>query len=162
MKRSTSFLILAIIFIGAVFIIFTLIDQIRIRATIDDYFDALKRNKFEEAFKKVAYFDKYSDVPPVIDYESAKEIWTNRVEGLVDEGILLKNYHSIRVWKDDGYPRGEATIVLLEGEQGIKKYNVSIHLVKFDGHWKVQSIYSSADQNRFEQAVSGYVEPNRK
>lgn len=159
-KGGFGLLVIAFIVIGLIFSVVMFMDQINIKTTINDYLDALKQSKYEEAFERIAYYDEYSDIPPKMDYESAKEIWTLRVERLKNEGIWLKDYHSIRVWKDDTYPMSEATIIVTEGKKD-RIYNVSIHLAKFNGQWKIQSIFSM-EQNQFEKTVSGYVGSSNK
>lgn len=155
-RRSIAIVLIVLIIICISVLGLMLAEQYRIRGVINNYLNALKQKDYNEAFENVAYFDKSSDILPILDYESAKKIWTERVTRLESTGIYLKDYHSVKVWKDDGYPRGKAKILLREGNQE-KLYEVSIHLAKLDGQWKVQSIYSSAELNKFEEAIRGYV-----
>lgn len=131
------------------------ISAIKINCSIKSFFNEVRNNNYKKAFEKVAYYNMYSDQLSVTDYKTAENIWTNKIDKIKNNGIFLYDYKNIRVWYDDGYPRGTADIFLKE-QNIIKLYNVKIYLKQTDGHWKITDIYFPCD-HLYEKAISGKI-----
>ncbi|MCX7749660.1 MAG: hypothetical protein N2645_22630 [Clostridia bacterium] len=127
------------------------------RSNAKAFFENLKDGNFEKAFEYVYYYDGPADLEPKIQYEKAKDIWLDRVKGLKEQGVYLKDYENLNVYYDDSYPKGTVELVIRrEGKE--VKHKVDIWFSK-KGGWKVGNIYNTdVEKYDFHEAVSGRIE----
>ncbi|EGW37202.1 hypothetical protein [Desulfosporosinus sp. OT] len=156
MSKKILFIALAfVIIIGGVF---ALSNQVIIsnNITARNFLNEVKKGDFGNAFNYVEYYDVGDDVSPQTSYEKAKDIWTSRMIKLKQEGIYLTNYKDLTGYMDDGYPKGEVTL-LLSNNGEIEEQKCSIHFSKLSKKWKIEDLYFYNSNHIFERMISGDV-----
>lgn len=129
----------------------------------DSFFRSLVNNDFGSAFRYVAYFDEFSDLPPNISYKNAEKLWIRRVNELKQSKTYVKSYSDVWTYIDDGYPRGSATITVVANGRD-DTYRASIHFARLHGEWKIQMIYPPVYNGvleGLEYAISGDLRAER-
>ncbi len=159
--NNKSKIIIVSIFLMIVLLIMIIIksdyvENVSIKNMVVNFLGDLQNGDFESAFENVAYFDESSDLPPKISFDNGKNIWIKRVEAQKEGGTFLKDFKNVKVWTDDGYPKANATIILIENSVE-KTYKITFAFFKFNEKWKVQNMYASSQQTEYEKAISGYI-----
>jgi hypothetical protein len=114
----------------------------------------VKNGDFEQAFNYVDYYDIGDDVKSEISFEKAKNIWTSRMKNLQNEGVYLIDYKNLKIYKDDGYPKGRVTVQLSENGV-IREYKCGIHFTHLTSiKWKVCDI--EGPKHIFFETIGGY------
>jgi hypothetical protein len=154
--RVAAFATLALVIMMVVPILREMIGWCQAWQAAQHFYSHLAADDFESAFDYVAYYDKYSDVPPEMPEEKAQHVWVNRVSRMAVEGIYLSRVKRIKVLLDDGSPKGRAYVTIWD--QGVEREIVQdVHFAK-PGTWKVQDVASmSGELSEFSQAISGMV-----
>ena len=121
--------------------------------------DSLVEEDYDTAFDNMHYYDKATDLDPVISYRAAREEWIGRVKQLKKNGTSLVGYKHLEVEEDDGYPVGTVDLVFMEnGEEKVKK-NVGLWFGKRKGKWRLGDFnyYLDETEEKWEKALSGKV-----
>jgi hypothetical protein len=133
------------------------IDQIQSRNAVKGVLDNVIDQNYDEAFESVYFYDKASDLEPIISYEEGKKKWIQRVKDLAEQGIYLVDYKKLRVGLDDTYPVGTVDLVFMEnGEKKVKK-GVQLWFAERDNKWKLGNLNYRYDdiEEEWEHALSG-------
>lgn len=118
----------------------------------------MKEQNYEAAFEGIHFYDVASDLPPSIPYEEAKEIWSERVRYLKENGTYMVDYKNLYVELDDTYPVGKVDLaMMINGEE---KYirDVSLWFGYHDRKWGLGNLhhYTEMEQEEeWEKALSG-------
>ena len=123
------------------------------------FYADLAEGDFEDTFNHVGYYDRYSDRPPEIEFDDARQQWVNRVQALRDRDIYFVDVKKITVRLEDAYPLGQALVsVTINGVSRDVVQDIHFSPV-FPTGWKVQGVESrNSAFNEFDTAVSGHVE----
>jgi hypothetical protein len=150
-------LTIGIVIFGPMFISSSL-SKIQTYQAANTFLTHMTAGEFNQAFDQLAYFDKASDLEPVITYDDAKLLWVKRVNSLFKEGTYIQTYDNLRTWTDDTYPNGEVRLTVVENGAE-KTFLINIHFSKQKSKWKVQSLhgYENGKIAELEKAISGYV-----
>lgn len=134
-------------------------NQIKTRLAAKNFLQNLTEGNFDKTFEYVSYFDHASDFEPEISYDKAKNSWVKRVQQLKARGVYVKSYRNLKIWSDDGYPRGRVILTIIQSGNQVER-EVNIHFNSLKKKWKVQNIYpsSGADQSELEKAISGKID----
>lgn len=131
--------------------------------SIRSFFDHLTAERYEDAFKHVAYFDTYSDAKPSISYDRAEQEWTTRVKSLKEKGHYVQGLQKITMSDNDGLPTASIFLIVVENDKQ-KNIDSGVNLMRRGFKWKIVSfVPADSKQDEVMKAISGNLrEINRK
>lgn len=147
-----------VVIIGVIFLP-DMIENFMVKQAATRVLDNVIESNYDKAFENVYYFDRASDLEPTISYKDAKNQWIERIEKLEQNGIYIKDYSNLRVWQDDGYPRGKVNLTIMKNGEEIQRDSINIWFAKNDEDWKLGGFedFSNDLQEAWELALSGKV-----
>lgn len=127
------------------------------------FYSSLIAGDYAQAFDHLAYYDRYSDLPPDMAQTEAKAIWIERVDALREAGIYLVDMEALEIHFDDGYPVGTARVTVMNREKVVTVLQ-QIHFVQRAGVWMVQGVLTDPDERveaiaQIDRVISGLVKP---
>lgn len=157
--RQFIFGVVIILIIGLITAAFlpSYIDKTQSKNAAKGVLDNLIKQDYDKAFRSVYFYDRDSDLEPVIPYEEAKKKWIKRVTDLTEKGTYLVDYKQLRVNLEDTYPVGTVDLVMMEdGEKKVKE-NVKLWFGLSGDEWKLGNLdyrYNEIEE-KWESALSG-------
>lgn len=112
--------------------------------------------KFEAAFERIYFYNQAFDEDVTITKDAAKKSWIARNKSLRTAGTYIKSFDELSIRIDDGWPRGEVNLVMMEDGKEILYKDVHISFSKTDGKWKVSGLYP-VEELSWAQAIGGHV-----
>ncbi len=150
--------------IGVSFLVYpAFAKQQQAEKSIRSFFNHLTAERYEDAFKHVAYFDKYSDVRPAIPYDRAEKEWMARVKSLKEKGQYVQGLQNVTMSDNDGFPVASLSLIVVEdGKQ--KNIDSGVNLIRRGFMWKIVSFVPvNGVQDEVIKAISGdFREIDRK
>jgi hypothetical protein len=133
------------------------IDKMQSRSAAKGVLDNVIEQDYEKAFESVYFYDRASDLEPIISYDDAKQAWIQRVTDLREQGVYLVDYNQLRVSLDDTYPKGTVNLVIMENGEKKVKEDVQLWFAQREGMWKLGNFdYRHDDiEEDWENALSG-------
>ncbi|MFC4559192.1 hypothetical protein ACFO3D_13415 [Virgibacillus kekensis] len=148
MKKGIAFTA-GIVLIGLIIMLLMpgITDKSQAKSAAKEVLENVIDQNYEKAFESVYFYDRATDLEPVISYKDAKEEWIQRVKDLRNNGIYIVDYKRLRVVLDDTYPVGTVDLVLsMNGKKTVKE-NVRLWFGERDGKWKVGDLnYNKEEQ----------------
>lgn len=142
-----------------------LTDQYQSENAAEAVLDNLIEQNQEKAFESVYFYDRASDLEPIISYADAKKKWIHRVKNLRANGVYIVDYKKLRVVLDDTYPVGTVDLVLSANGKETEKEDVRLWFGERDGKWKLGNFnYYTKDEKeeRWEKLFSGRMKLKEK
>ncbi len=119
------------------------------------YYDAIVAEDYTQAFRYVATFSTYPELPLQIPYKIQEEHWVNRMRNAKADGVYIAEVRGIEVWTDDAYPMGRASVVIVaDGKEHVVAQD--IHFMKRE-RWQIDSVQSEGDFGRLDEALGGHL-----